>query len=56
MMGWSRWVDYETTPEVAETLKKQAPEVFIEPAAQEAKAKVEADTVKAEERAMREFG
>lgn len=40
---------YETTPEVAENLRKQAPEAFIAPAAQEAKAQAEAAAVEAEE-------
>jgi hypothetical protein len=39
---------HEVTPEVAETLTKAAPEVFVEPAAQQAQAKAEADTAAAE--------
>jgi hypothetical protein len=40
---------FDVTPEVAATLTQAAPEAFQEPAAQEAKAKAEADNAAAEE-------
>jgi hypothetical protein len=47
--GLVKVAGFEVRPEVAQTLTEAAPEVFVEPAAQEAKAKAEADTAKAEE-------
>jgi hypothetical protein len=39
----------ETKPEVAEALRKQAPELFVEPAVQQAQAQAKAEEAKAEE-------